>query len=415
VVRDDHSLGLVGSRTVLDRLLVQLARLGHPARAVVCPPRLTAALEPGAAASPGTRVVTGTEAGAALAPGGLTLVLDGATVYDERLLERAFPWTRPTLLVASGGGAPPGPAGAPATVGIAALDPTAARAVLTAPDAAALGDRLAALPGLARDDVAALPAYVRAVRRAVRPYWVAVRGPGDRRRARRVLAAAMSKGHMEWLVYVLNRPVERWLSFHLAETRVTPNQITFACNVVALGAAAAFAMGWLGPGLALALAVGILDGLDGRQARIQLRFTPLGKLEHLFDKIYEVAWMVALAWHFSGHGAARAYLAATAVWIATYFLDAGAYELFRRRRGMMIDEATRFDAAVRFVAGTRNTNVATLTLGLAAGMVVAAYWLVIAWGVVTAAVHWARVAWLLARPPAAGPAETGAMPAVPGR
>ena len=56
-------------------------------------------------------------------------------------------------------------------------------------------------------------------------------------------------------------------------------------NIVAWAATFLFATGRLGWGTILALAVGILDGLDGKQARVKIETTKAGKLEHWFDAL----------------------------------------------------------------------------------------------------------------------------------
>ncbi|RMH37698.1 MAG: hypothetical protein D6689_20810 [Deltaproteobacteria bacterium] len=266
-------------------------------------------------------------------------------------------------------------------------------------DPAALPDVAAAVaPDDARVDIDDLPRYSRALRRELRPYWLRVRTSTDVRRARRLLAAAGGKGHMEWWVLLVNRPVETWLSYHVTEWRVTPNQITFASNVAAVAAAVAFATGRLWLGLAAALANSILDGLDGRQARVQLKTSKVGELEHVFDALSEIAWVGALAWHLSGGLADAAIGWGALLWLAAYAADNAAYTFFRVRRGMMIDEASRIDAAVRFVGARRNTNFAYFAAALALGAPRVGFWIIAVGTAVTAAVHWLRVAVLLARP-----------------
>src|SRR5206468_4054347 len=54
----------------------------------------------------------------------------------------------------------------------------------------------------------------------------------------------------------------------------------------------------LSRGILLALIIGILDGLDGKQARIKVETSKTGKIEHWFDSFFEVVWPTALAYHF---------------------------------------------------------------------------------------------------------------------
>jgi hypothetical protein len=51
-----------------------------------------------------------------------------------------------------------------------------------------------------------------------------------------------------------------------------------------------FRDGHLIGGIVLALIIGIVDGLDGKQARIRVETSVLGKIEHRFDSFFEVVW-----------------------------------------------------------------------------------------------------------------------------
>src|SRR5207247_8162366 len=78
-------------------------------------------------------------------------------------------------------------------------------------------------------------------------------------------------------------PIETFLVSRLCKTPITPNQLTLFCNVVAWTVTILLATGHLAWGLGLALIVGVLDGLDGKLARLKLETSKAGKLEHFFD------------------------------------------------------------------------------------------------------------------------------------
>src|SRR5262245_12562040 len=109
--------------------------------------------------------------------------------------------------------------------------------------------------------------------------------------------------------------------------------------------------------------------------------------------------MAALAWWFaraSGDGAAA--WTAMAVWTAAYAADTVAYDIFKWRRGMQLDEASPLDRAIRLVAGRRNVYSTVMLVGVLAGHANVAYLVTVVWAVVTAVAHWVRVAVLLGRP-----------------
>ena len=59
----------------------------------------------------------------------------------------------------------------------------------------------------------------------------------------------------------------------------------------------------------LALIVGVLDGIDGKLARLKAQTTKAGKREHDLDYLVETSWWAALAYHFHATGQIRyAYL-----------------------------------------------------------------------------------------------------------
>lgn len=209
-------------------------------------------------------------------------------------------------------------------------------------------------PGLALD-LSSVPDY-RADMRAHVPFLhMPIRGPQDNARAKRLLLAGAQKRVLDWPAWYLHRPVENAIISRICEWPVSPNQLTVLTNVVAFAALGLFASGDLGVGLALALVVGVLDGLDGKQARVKLHFSPIGEWEHHLDKIYENGWYAAIAWHLSGAAGGRAAWLALAVILCAGFLDIALTGAYRARLGMQFDDSGPFARRFRVVAGRRNT------------------------------------------------------------
>ena len=80
------------------------------------------------------------------------------------------------------------------------------------------------------------------------------------------------------------------------ETPVTANQVSVVVVAIALGITALLAVGNLVLGALLMPLVNVLDGVDGRLARVKGTASNLGQLEHAFDLLYEHAWYVTFAW-----------------------------------------------------------------------------------------------------------------------
>jgi phosphatidylglycerophosphate synthase len=165
------------------------------------------------------------------------------------------------------------------------------------------------------------------------------------------------------------------------------------CNIVAWIVTALLATGRLGWGLGLALVVGVLDGLDGKQARVKLETSKVGKLEHFLDALFENSWWIALAWHLSVSGKLPDAFAYLGLLIGAEVLNALARASIVRYHGKSMAELGRFDRIFRLISGRRNIYVWILALGLICGAPAGAFKLIVWWEAVTAAVHLARAVW----------------------
>ncbi len=193
-------------------------------------------------------------------------------------------------------------------------------------------------------DIASHAWYSGEMRRELRAYWFPSPAPSQCEVAERVLIEAAQKGSQDFPALV-HAPIENFLVSHLCRTAITPNQLTVFSNIVAWTATFLFATGHLGLGVTLALAVGILDGLDGKQARIKVETSKAGKLEHWFDALFEISWWIALAWYFrSSASPARGLRLFVAFagrggggWVGQTECDSPVWPLDRRNRGFRSD------------------------------------------------------------------------------
>ena len=129
---------------------------------------------------------------------------------------------------------------------------------------------------IARVDAARQQAYVRSMRRSVRPVFFPAPSLERRPLAERLLRDATQKGVLDFPALV-HAPIEKWLVSHLCRTTITPNQITLGTAVLGLGVTLLYACGYLWAGVLLALVIGVLDGIDGKLARLKAQTTKLGK------------------------------------------------------------------------------------------------------------------------------------------
>ena len=245
-----------------------------------------------------------------------------------------------------------------------------------------------------RVDIAARSWHSATMRRDLRPYWFPAPLPAHCKTVERVLRDAAQKGALDFPA-LIHAPIENFVIERLCKTRITPNQLTFFTNVAAWTATFLFATGQLAWGVVLALCVGVLDGLDGKQARVKVETSRAGKLEHILDAIFENSWWLALAWYLqrSGEltsafffvlllGAAEAG-AALAKWSSLRFLRTSLYEL------------GRFDLFVRLIGARRNVHIWILAVGVLLGSAASAFIVMAWWEVVTSVVQLSRVASVL--------------------
>jgi len=249
-------------------------------------------------------------------------------------------------------------------------------------------DSLAAL------DVSAQPSYYVSIRQKLRPFWFPAPSLSNRELAKRAVFDSIQKGPTDIPAW-FHAPIETFLVSRLCKTPITPNQLTLFCNVVAWTVTVLLVTGHVAWGLGLALVVGILDGLDGKQARVKLETSNAGKLEHLFDALFENSWWIALAWHLSVSGKLPDASSYVGLLIGAEVLNALARASIVRYYGKSISELGTFDRIFRLVGGRRNIYVWILVLGLICGTPAGAFKLIAWWEAVTAAIQLARAAWAL--------------------
>ena len=238
-------------------------------------------------------------------------------------------------------------------------------------------------------DAARQPTYVPDLRKHLRPVCFPAPPPRHRRLAERLLEDAAQNGVLD-IPALVHAPIETWLVSHLWKTSIRPNQITFATMLIGLSATLLYASGHLWPGTLLALIVGILDGLDGKLARIKVETTELGKWEHGLDYVVELSWWTALAHHFYASGQSpNAYLMLLLLF-GTDLVDRLARRSVKKRLGRSLDDVALFDRLVRSVCGRRNIYIWIFALGLAFGAEASAFIVLCWWGAATAAVHLLR-------------------------
>lgn len=255
-----------------------------------------------------------------------------------------------------------------------------------------------------RVQISACGSYHHELRRHVAPFARLISSMADLREGSDILVGHTQKGALDLPGQYFDTPFENLLLKALAPTRITPNQVTLATTVVGFAVAFLFWHGWLVSGALLGLLVGILDGVDGKLARIRLESSRLGELEHVGDFLYENAWYLGVASHLQALWLGCAMVAAD-------LADNMAYLVVKRRHGKLLDEMSPFDRALRRVAGRRNVYVWIFLIGFALAERAATFKVAATWAALTSVTHWVRALWWLKR----GSEEEGAWVARPAR
>ena len=239
---------------------------------------------------------------------------------------------------------------------------------------------------MARVDAAREKAYVQSMRRSMRPMFFPAPSPERRPLAERLLRDATQKGALDFPA-LLHAPIEKWVVSHLCRTSLTPNQITLGTGVLGLGVTLLYAGGYLWAGALLALVIGILDGIDGKLARLKAQTTKLGKKEHDLDYLIETSWWAALAYHFHATGQISYAYALFFAFFAFDRLERMAKQAVKRRIGRNLDDFAPFDRLVRFVAGRRNIYTWLFTFFLIIGNPATGFIWLCCWGMASAVIH----------------------------
>jgi len=239
--------------------------------------------------------------------------------------------------------------------------------------------------------------YSSAHRGPVPFYVLAVTTPEEVEVATHTLIRAAQKRALDLPALLLDPVFEDRLVFWLCNTRITPNQVTVFTGILGAGIALLFLHGWLRLGILLAYAVEVLDGVDGKLARVKLQTSRLGELEHVLDFFMEHAWYLTITiffvastnewqWYWVGGGV-----------MVSDVLDNLLYYVGHVFLGQQLDELGTFERGFRLIAGRRNIYAWMFLFGFWAGLPTQVFVAALVWAIVTVGVHGARLVYHLRR------------------
>jgi phosphatidylglycerophosphate synthase len=327
-----------------------------------------------------------------VAPGAERILLvSGGFYYDARLLKTLSERETTTLLTDSAPPPPSVPLWKSEGVefrGAALLE----REWLAHRDyAVSLLDQLSSDAGAGRIqvcDAAAEPTYVTALRKHARPIFFPAPAPELIPLAEKFPRDVAQNGVLDFPGFC-DSPIEDWIVKKICRTSIRPNQVTFATMLIGLAVTALFAAGHLWWGVALAYAIEVLDGVDGKLARIKVETTTAGGWEHEVDYAIELSWWTALAFHFHARGLAASYWL-LALYVVSDLVDRLAKRAVKKKVGRNLDDVSNFDRFVRCIGARRNINIWILIAALALRDAANGFVLICWWMAATALAHVVR-------------------------
>jgi len=230
-----------------------------------------------------------------------------------------------------------------------------------------------------------------ALRGPLLPYFMEVTSPADARRATRLLLSCQQKQVMDLPAEILHPPLENALTLLLLDTPVSPNAVTLVGALLGALVAWLFWHGQFLAGALLGFFVGVLDGVDGKLARMRLQFSRLGSYEDFIDYLYETSWYIALGFGLHALPGGLHAPAWAAAMVVADTADNIFYTLAGKWYGRSIDLFSPWDGRFRRIAGRRNVYNIMFIVGFAMGWPMATFAAATAWAVITAMVHAARL------------------------
>ncbi len=239
-------------------------------------------------------------------------------------------------------------------------------------------------------DIAQIAGYISKMRKEIEPWWIDVDTEKDVERAKETIIDVTSKNPSDALACYIHKPIENKLVFFLSNFNITPNQITIAVNILAYTVTTLFVIGHLLSASILSFIVGIVDGLDGKLARVKMKTSKLGLMEHPFDLLFESSWFIALAWNIFRTTRSHTPLILCIFIILFTAFYRHIYDQFRRATGKSLDDYGNFERVFKRVAGRRNLYNIPIFVGVLFGYLLYSLYFIVFYSGITAIVYSSR-------------------------
>jgi choline kinase/phosphatidylglycerophosphate synthase len=166
-------------------------------------------------------------------------------------------------------------------------------------------------------DIDQINKYASKLRKDIKPWWIDIDTKENLIKAKEIIIEDASKNPSDALAYYVHKPIENKLVSFLSNFRIA-------------------------------------DGLDGKLARVKLKTSKVGSLEHSFDLLFEFSWFMAFSWYLFRSTGSHIPLILCIFIILFISFYRHVYDQFRGAAGRSLDDAGDFERRFKKVAGRRN-------------------------------------------------------------
>lgn len=298
------------------------------------------------------------------------VIADGSVMYDRRIVQHVCSQKNSVIVIDDS-----------RNVGILKLDASSVSLQTHYND---LSEWVRSTSSILTHTLDHIDPYVPALRHRVRPEMISIRKEKGKREAESFLFRLAYKGGLDFIYQFIYRHAVRGLVRLLANTRVTPNQVTLTYLAIALTAMPFLALGHTGWGLLICLVAMIGDASDGVLARLTFQTSRLGhRLDKHSHRIYHSLWYAT-----AGYGLSGGDLGSPVFWnglalITIYLSSRIITGKFKDRFQISIFDITPFDRGFRYVSGARwNINMLILGTGVFLHQDIPAFFTMTLWGII---------------------------------
>jgi len=213
-------------------------------------------------------------------------------------------------------------------------------------------------------DITQINSYIPSMRKEIKPFWIDIDTKEDLIKAKKLLIENACKGRNDLLATYVNKPIENFIVSRLANTRITPNQVTILTNVIAYTSTFLFLKGYLLFASLLTFIVSFMDGVDGKLSRVKIASSNIGEMEHAFDFLFEHSWYIALAIYLSEAYGISAILLCTFVILFDSFSHYCEQAFEKAIKGHPLPDYERTEQLFRKFDGRKNSYIIFILIGV---------------------------------------------------